>query len=110
MLLKAKALTSRLRSTTAEKLTIIPVPDIARFENSGAASIDLRLGRWFTSLRPTKVSLLDVTKATELPISESRTTKHHYVPFGATFVLHPGSFILGATLEWIRLPPSIGAF
>jgi dCTP deaminase len=37
-------------------------------------------------------------------------TKLHYVPFGRDFVLHPRSFVLGTTLEWIRLPRNISGF
>jgi dCTP deaminase len=30
-----------------------------------------------------------------------------FVPLGKAFVLHPGSFVLAVTLEWIRLPHSL---
>ncbi len=34
----------------------------------------------------------------------------HYVPFGREYVLHPGHFVLGATLEWIRLPRNLAGY
>jgi len=36
--------------------------------------------------------------------------KYVYVPFGESFVLHPKSFVLGSTLEWIRLPANRGGY
>jgi dCTP deaminase len=32
------------------------------------------------------------------------------VPFGETFVLHPGRFVLGSTVEWIKLPNNYAAY
>ncbi len=34
----------------------------------------------------------------------------YYVPFGDGFVLHPKAFVLGVTLEWIRLPADRAAY
>ncbi|HLG70833.1 MAG TPA: dCTP deaminase [Chloroflexota bacterium] len=39
-----------------------------------------------------------------------RTSREHYVPFGEYFVLHPRHFVLGSTLEYVRLPPEMGAY
>ena len=33
-----------------------------------------------------------------------------FVPEGQTFVIHPGDFLLGATLEFVALPPDTMAF
>lgn len=32
------------------------------------------------------------------------------MPFGESFVLHPRAFVLGVTLEWIRLPRNRAAY
>jgi dCTP deaminase len=32
------------------------------------------------------------------------------VPFGKSFILHPKYFVLGVTLEWIRLPKDIAGY
>ena len=37
-------------------------------------------------------------------------TKLHFVPFGEKFVLHPGRFVLGVTLEWLRLPGCLSGY
>ena len=41
---------------------------------------------------------------------ESRLAKSYYVPFGETFILHPKNFVLGVTLEWIRMPKKMAAY
>jgi hypothetical protein len=41
---------------------------------------------------------------------QSRLTKTHYVRFGNTYVRHPRSFVLSATLEWLRLPKDLAAY
>ncbi len=33
-----------------------------------------------------------------------------FVPIGDYFVLHPGQFVLGETLEWVHLPKNLVAF
>ena len=38
-----------------------------------------------------------------------RTTEH-FVPFGKNFVLHPGRFVLGVTLEWLTLPRTLSGY
>jgi dCTP deaminase len=110
MLIKAKLLSKFLRDDGPNGLTIVPLPDLLTFEDSGAASIDLRLGRWFTTFRPTRMSRLEVAREGRAPANEAGLTKLHYVPFGEDFTLHPGGFVLGITLEWLRLPPGLGGF
>jgi dCTP deaminase len=83
-----------------DPLVITPQPDLKALKESGAASIDLRLGTWFVNLRPGRMTHLPVND--EVP--ESRLTKTHHVPFGLEYVLHPRSFVLAVTLEWVRLP------
>jgi dCTP deaminase len=46
----------------------------------------------------------------ELNDIEASRTKQHFVAFGEKFVLHPGSFVLGVTLEWLRLPPALSGY
>lgn len=110
MLLEATALAKHLRSAETSSLRIVPTPDLTALEASGAASVDLRLGRWFVTFRHARSTVLDVVDRTEAPAHESRITKSHYVPFGEKFYLHPGNFILGSTLEWLQLPAGLGGF
>lgn len=110
MLVKAKSLVEYLRNEGPSRLTIVPLPDLSKFENTGAASIDLRLGRWFITFRPTRMSRLEVADQGQAPANEAGLTKLHYVPFGEDFTLHPRGFVLGITLEWLRVPAGLGGF
>ncbi len=92
--------------TEKHPLSIIPPPDEAVFRQSAGASIDLRLGRWFRSMKQSNLHILDLSKSEE----DTRFTKEHFVPFDQPFVLHPGKFVLGITLEWIRLPGDLAGY
>lgn len=110
-MLKADAIATRLSADAqpAKALRITPWLG-GRPSESGSASIDLRLGCWFVVLRRTRVAMLDVYDEPEQIPSEEKLAKEHYVPFGKAFVLHPRSFVLGVTLEWIKMPHDLGAY
>lgn len=93
-----------------DPLIITPFPNIAEHKNSGSASIDVRLGCWFLACRPSRVGMLNIYKEGEGNQDEARLTKSYYVPFGEQFVLHTKAFVLGASLEWIRLPNNRAAY
>jgi dCTP deaminase len=106
MILKADQILRELENPRdpADPLVVTPIPQPELLRESGAGSIDLRLGCWFLAYRQSRVGLIDVyTRHADAP-SEARLTKTYYVPFGQGFVLHPRAFVLGVTLEWIRLP------
>lgn len=112
MILKADQIARELEkpANPDDRLIISPVPDLAKLQESGAASVDMRLGCWFLACRQTRVGLLDVyDKSSEIP-NEAKLTKSYYVPFGDGFILHPKAFVLGVTLEWIRLPADRAAY
>lgn len=67
------------------------------------ASVDLRLGNSFRVFHNHRVTSIDLR---ELP---DNLTEEVRVPEGDSFVIHPGEFCLGRTLEWIELPPDIVA-
>src|SRR5579864_9012513 len=111
-MLSAKGLADRLRlcaSAAPEMLSIVPTPHVEQIERSGAASIDLRLGRWFRTLRPSRISSHDITADTKRRLA-TPLTKEHFVRFGDPFILHPRNFVLGVTLEWIRLPNDLAGY
>src|SRR5262249_35032475 len=84
---------------------------IETIRSTGAASIDLRLGTWFSVPRPNRTGILRIFDESEKSTTaEVARTKNHYVPFGGQFVLHPRNFVLGVTLEWIRLPSTLGGY
>jgi dCTP deaminase len=93
-----------------EGLSIIPEPDIDELKHSGDASVTLRLGRWFISLRQSSHRFFDVKASKEEYISEARAAKCYFVPFGKEFILHPGRFVLASTLEWLSFPATLGGY
>ena len=69
------------------------------------ASIDLRLGNDFLVFKSPHVPFIDPQSANNL---ELYTEKLH-IADGEKFVMHPGEFALGTTLEWIELPNDLVA-
>ena len=112
MMLKGERLATLLDSSQPgdDPLMIIPKPDIRELRKTGSASIDLRLGTWFAVLRQSRVSMLDISKTNDTGPSEHMLMKMHYVAFGDMFVLHPRSFVLGVSLEWLRLPANLAGY
>jgi dCTP deaminase len=111
LLLKAERLADLLASaeSDADPLVIAPQPDLEILRSSGSASMDLRLGTWFLMLKYSREGVLRTTPKDALQ-EETRLTRMNYIPFGDRFYLHPGSFVLGVTLEWIRLPSGLAAY
>ena len=56
-----------------------------------------------------KRAIIDLTKSNSTGM-EDVDGKYHYVPFGEKFIVHPGRFVLGSTLEWLRFPNNIGGY
>jgi dCTP deaminase len=112
MILKADQIAHELERppNPDDPLIIIPRPDLGELQQSGAASVDIRLGCWFLVCRPSRAGLLDVYEKHANAPNEAKLTKSYYVPFGEKFVLHPKAFVLGVTLEWIRLPADRAAY
>jgi dCTP deaminase len=93
-----------------DPLVLTPMPDVVALRKSGNASLDLRLGTWFLTPKKTRHHLLDVSPKGIEQLSEDSFTNAHFVPFGGRFILHPHSFVLAATLEWIRMPRDLGGY
>jgi len=87
-----------------DPLILSPKPDTDLLKHEGSASVDLRLGTWFRTTRNSQHTVLDITNPNENIGIEDRLTKASYVPFGNNFILHPNSFVLAVTLEWVRIP------
>ena len=91
-------------------LTITPLLDPQKQINEGSASVDLRLGTRFLASRRGDLTHIDTHINTRMQgFSEdiSRLQDEYYVNFGASFVLHPGHFVLASTLEYMCLPPNL---
>lgn len=111
MILKAEIIAEILAAKSAsDPLVITPQPDLNELKMSGAASVDMRLGTWFLSLRQARQSVLEVSESSLAHSTDSRLTKMSYIPFGKDFILHPRSFVLGVTLEWIRIPRDLAGY
>jgi dCTP deaminase len=137
MLISSQKIAERLALGThgskETDLVIRPTPDLTILEANNTASVDLRLGCWFSEMRQNRVPLLHLDDDAEriakkakltpdqmqilqeyLPtgfsVNEMNLAKSHYVPFGKPYVLHPGNFVLGVTLEWIRLPHDLAGY
>lgn len=97
-----------------QQLSVTPQPPLDRF----TASLDLRLGRWFVTMRDNRLSILDVSDGNSQPrrhasdgeFEARKHAKETFVPFGERYILHPGRFVLAATLEWVKLPNDLMGF
>jgi deoxycytidine triphosphate deaminase len=67
------------------------------------ASVDLRLGDSFRVFHNYRVSTIDLREPPE------NLTEEVVVGEEEAFVIHPGEFCLGRTLEWVELPDDIVA-
>jgi dCTP deaminase len=67
------------------------------------ASVDLRLGDSFRVFHNHRATAIDLRRPPE------NLTEEVIVPEGDSFVIHPGEFCLGRTLEWVELPDDIVA-
>ncbi|HEY3919862.1 MAG TPA: dCTP deaminase [Stellaceae bacterium] len=110
MLLTAESAVEQLKlghTGDPNGINIVPYPDLDEIAKKGGASIDLRLGRWFLTLRHSKMPVMDVDDEQQHLADAQR---RYFVPFDDKFILHPGRFVLGSTLEWLRLPSQIAAY
>ena len=101
-----------LLSNDASKdpLVIEPRPNIEQLKNQGSAAVDLRLGTWFLTMKVSTHTSLDVYEDHNAKPTERSLCSKHYVPFGGEFILHPHSFVLASTLEWIRMPHQFAGY
>jgi dCTP deaminase len=80
-------------------------------EQIGATSVDLRLGPEFAILRRTYYGHLDFARDQDtIRRDVQRYTQRIQVKALEPFVIHPGEFALGATLEFISLPNDLTGF
>ena len=87
-------------------LCIVPLLNPLEVKRKNAAALDLRLGRWFRTMRQTKVTEIQVDDHR----NEEGISKEHYVRFNDYFVLHPGEFVIGITLEWLKFPFDLSGY
>ena len=69
-----------------------------------ASSMDLRLGKYFKVYKHQEIALLDPKNMSEEPL-----TNLYERDEATPFIVHPGDFVLGVTLEVITLPKDLVA-
>ncbi len=129
MVLRTEVIANLIRdgeaTSAVDPLVIAPKPKLDGpdgLDEQGAGAVDLRLGTWFLGLRQSKQPYLKVAvedthtqdeksnKDSARRRPEQRCSplcKYSYVRFGESYYLHPGSFVLGTTLEWLRIPRNL---
>jgi dCTP deaminase len=66
------------------------------------SSVDLRLSRWFRVFRNYSARCIDVREAVDV-------TEPAVLEDDQPFMLHPGEFVLGSTVERVRVPTDLVA-
>jgi|GEM_PF-430978 len=93
---------------TPNCLSISPIMRWDRQAKPGNASVDLRLGQRFRVPQRTRIDSLD-----HISVDHRRNIgvyfDDYFVPVGDYLILHPRQFVLGVTLEWLRLPAHLCA-
>jgi len=72
------------------------------------ASLDVRLGNWFTIARRTRLRSVRMDEARKRLLA-TVGREEVFVSEGQTFLIHPGDLLLGVTLEFVALPSDIMA-
>ena len=85
------------------EVKIDPIPDLN--VALGTVSVDLRLGNQFMVYRTSSRPYIDVKDTASFDELTDLVVKEK----GGSFVIHPGEFVLGSTLENIELPDDLAA-
>lgn len=91
-------------SRAVERLFITPILDKSQI---GGASVDVRLGFDFVTVKRGNVGSFDPADARASP-GKFRTP--HLLNLQDRFYLHPNEMVLASTLEFVRLPRSLSAY
>lgn len=74
------------------------------------AALDVRLGTEFILFRKEAFSALDMSETESLTANVERYQERVIRRVGDPFVLHPRQLVIGSTLEYIQLPPTLMAY
>ncbi len=89
------------------RLIVSPLLDPSQI---GDVSVDLRLGFEFVVVKRANVPSVSPLDKKEAPAQALKSQESMLVPRGQKLVLHPGELIVGTSLEYLRLPPNLGAY
>ena len=104
--LSTEQIRRRLGNGGQDQLIIAPILEPLEQLKGGQASIDVRIGSQFTLAATTLEGVIDTVRWPNRPLQ----TKKLFIPFGGHIVLHPHQFLLGETLEFVRLPCDLMAY
>jgi len=85
-----------------KKGRLIFKPSLTR-DQIGPASIDLKLGNVFKVFDISKQNLLDTKKG----LPDKKFVISRKVKTGESFILHPNSFVLTSTKEYVKVPDDV---
>lgn len=97
MILSDSALRARIASGD---ISIETEADYDVLTQIGPASIDFRLGHYFKVYKRSKIANIDPRD----PSTLDGMIESFHIPTGDYFMLHPGQFVLGVTMEKICVP------
>lgn len=97
----------RIYQERGDKKRLVITPLLLKEKQIKQGIIDLRLGTEFIITKKTKFAELDQDKREDLEINIKNYQRMITIQFNDKLVLHPGQFILGSTLEYIRLPDDL---
>ncbi len=105
--LPAEAVLSKemLLQRLKEDLIVSPILEKSQV---GDGSVDISLGTRFIRSRRSKMTQIDFPSLNKEKIRSFQESV--VVPFGEQYILHPRSFVLGCTFEFIALPLDICGF
>ena len=106
-----------LASTEIRRRIELPISDKRRIEIMpfsskliNAASLDVRLGNWFSVARKTKLRGIEIGNPKDEALLTKTGREHIFVHPDKSFLLHPGDLVLGITQEFVALPNDVMAF
>ncbi|MBM3258542.1 MAG: dCTP deaminase [Candidatus Sericytochromatia bacterium] len=103
MILNERDLLERL-TTADERRRVVVTPIIEPRQQFGPTSLDIRLGTDFKVVDVANLTHLDPAHTmADAPVS----MRAYEIQPGKAFILHPGEFALGASLEFVRIPEDI---
>jgi dCTP deaminase len=100
--------TSILEKLESNELVVTPL--INEKDQLSSGSIDLRLNTEFITTKRTRFSLLDPLDDQPLEESIMEYQEKTFRKLGEGLTLHPSQFVLGSTLEYVKLPYDITAY
>jgi dCTP deaminase len=99
------------RLVAPDERCVFVSPIIDLVDQLGPSSLDVRLGTEFVTTRSSGMTHIDLRPAAGSAVKQAlgEYSVMRQIPLSGRFVLHPGEFALGHTLEFIRLPRDIAA-